>query len=132
MIETALCDSFKLDILSGIHSLQDEYRMALYGDEAGLGHYTTSYTEDGEVSGDGYQRGGVTLLGAKVSLESGAAALTFDAIEWSRISVVTSGCMIYNASKENRAVAVFSFGNKVEARNGRLSVNIPANVIRIR
>jgi hypothetical protein len=124
-INTSLCDSYKVEIVSGVHRVDDEYRMALYGAEANLNSDTRAYTTEGEVAGQGYEAGGIRLTGAAVQLNGGAAILSFDPPEWSRATIAAGGCLIYNASKENRAVAVFGFGGNVVSRNGKFVVNMP-------
>ena len=127
MIRTALCDNFKLDILMGRQSSKDIYMMALYSDDAELGSFTTEYTATGEVSGSGYTDGGKQLENVRTYSEGGSAFLVFDEVRWENVSIAASGCMIYNQSAENRAVATFSFGKTVEARNGKFTVEIPSS-----
>ena len=131
MIKTALCDSFKLDILQGRHSPKDDYRIALYDASAKFDQKTEFYTSNGEVSGFGYKAGGKSLDDLRTGLNNGSAFMSFGDVIFENISVIASGCMIYNASKEGRAVAVFNFGKEVEARNGKLTVSIPSSVIAI-
>lgn len=132
MIITALCDSYKSEILAGVHGVDDEYRVALYSEEASLGRFTERYTPAGEAEGEGYEAGGIALSGAVVRSVSGKACLTFGDALWPRVTIVAAGGMIYNASKDGRAVAVFSFGGEVEARNGRFPLEIPADLIGIK
>lgn len=131
MISTALCDSFKLEILQGRHLMNDEYKIALYDASADLGQETKNYTANGEVEGFGYERGGKILGDLRTGLTDGSAHMSFGDVIFENVSVIASGCMIYNASKENRAVAVFGFGQDVEARNGKLTISIPSSVIAI-
>lgn len=127
MIRTALCDSFKLDLLMGRQKIDDQYMIALYGPDASINRDSSEYTSNGEVSGNGYEPGGKELAGARAYLQDGSAFLAFDEVRWDNISVVASGCMIYNRSAGNRAVATFSFGQDVEARNGKFTVHIPSS-----
>ena len=131
MIRTALCDSFKLDILQGRHSVTDEYKIALYDNSVDMGEETQAYTTEGEVEGLGYESGGKVLGDIRTDLIDGSAHMSFGDVIFENVSVIASGCMIYNASKENRAVAVFGFGQDVEARNGKLTISIPSSVIAI-
>ena len=131
MIRTALCDSFKLDIIQGRHVSDDDYRIALYDASAELSAATERYSPNGEVTGFGYDAGGKSLDDLRTGLNNGSAFMSFGDVVFENISVIASGCMIYNASKEGRAVAVFDFGQEVEARNGKLTVSIPSSVIAI-
>lgn len=127
MIRTALCDSFKLDLLVGRQSIDDQYMIALYGPDATIDRNSTAYTTNGEVTGIGYEPGGKELSGARAYLQDGSAFLVFDEVRWDNVSIVASGCMIYNRSANNRAVATFNFGNDIEARNGKFTVHIPSS-----
>ena len=132
MIVTALCDSYKAEIIAGVHAVDDEYRLALYSPEANLDRSTAFYSANGEVTGEGYDAGGIVLAGASVRSINGAACLAFDSVEWPRTTISAAGGAIYNASKQNRTVAVFNFGEVVQTRNGRFSVKIPAQLIGIK
>lgn len=127
MIRTSLCDSFKLDLLIGRQSVNDEYMLALYSPGAMLNRDTTQYTPTGEVVGNGYMAGGKHLTGASAYTKDGSAFLSFDEVVWDNVSVVAAGCLIYNKSAGNRAVATFNFGQDVEARNGKFTVHIPSS-----
>lgn len=132
MIITSLCDSYKAEILAGVHALDDEYRLALYDSEANLGRFTTAYTPEGEVRGEGYEPGGSILSGNKIRIIGGTACLSFGNQIWPRTTIVARGAMIYNATKGGRAVAIFDFGRNVETRNGRFSVEIPEKLTGIK
>ncbi len=125
-IETGMCHSYRLELMQGVHTLDDEYRMALYGPDADLSAETSAYTADGEVEGRGYEAGGLPLTGVTAARSGSAAVMDFDAPEWRASSIVAHGCMVYNASKDNRAVAVFSFGGEVLSRNGRFIIKKPS------
>ena len=44
-ITTALCESYKRELLMGLHAITDDYRMALYVDGARLSAATTAYSD---------------------------------------------------------------------------------------
>lgn len=129
-IVTALCDAYKRELLMGLHSIDDDYRMALYRAEAQLSGMTTEYSSAGEVSGDGYRAGGMAIPNVRVDGETGNWFIDFDPVVWERVSVAADGCLIYNASKSNRAVAVFNFGETLLARNGKIEVEAPSSGMR--
>jgi hypothetical protein len=134
-IETALCRSYKAEVMDGVHSLSDEYRMALYTEAAVLDGETKAYTADGEVEGRGYEAGGIVLTGIASGFSGNAAIINFDQPEWRQATFEAAGALVYNASKDNRAVAALSFGGNVVCRNGRFAVNMPSDgngLIRIR
>ena len=70
-ITQAMCTSFKVEILNGVHAFgttvaradttADTFKMALYTDSASLDASTTAYETGGETSGTGYTAGGQDL-----------------------------------------------------------------------
>lgn len=125
-ITTAICNSFKQEILEGVHASGDTYKLALYTSAASLGAGTTAYSATNEASGTGYTAGGATLTGYSTGLASGTAYLTFADPSWASSTITARGCLIYNASKSNKAVAVFDFGADVVSSNGTFAVDLPA------
>jgi len=128
-IKSALPTSFKQEILDGIHDADDDYMIALFTDAANLGAETRSYTEQGEVNGtkNGYTKGGIALGGRKTGISGSVAYLTFDNPKWLNCSFTARGALIYNASKQNRAVAVINFGQDHTCTNGTFIVTLPAD-----
>jgi len=60
-ITTAMCSSFKRDLLKGYHGMDsDTFKMALFTSSATLGASTTGYSTTNEVSGTGYSAGSGT------------------------------------------------------------------------
>ena len=70
-ISQAMCTSFKVELLNGIHAFSttvargntnaDSFKLALYTSSASLGAGTTAYTTSGEASGTGYTAAGAAL-----------------------------------------------------------------------
>lgn len=135
-IVTGLCETYKRELLEGVHAIGDDYRMALYVDGASIGGATTRYGTDFEASGDGYEAGGMAVPNMRVESTVSEYYIDFDAVVWPRVSVEVDGCLIYNASKDNRAVAVFNFGGTLLARNGKIEVETPSSgtrgIVRLR
>lgn len=126
-ITTAICNSYKQEVLEGVHTTTDTYKLALYTSSATLGASTTAYSSTNEVAnGNGYTTGGVTLSGLTTGLSSGTAYLTFSDPSWSSSTITARGCLIYNSSKSNKAVAAFDFGGDVTSTNGTFTVDLPA------
>ena len=124
-ITTAICNSYKQELLEGVHSSTDTYKIALYTDTATLNSATTAYSSTNEVSGTGYTAGGVTLTGYTSGLSGSTAYITFSDQSWSNSTITARGCLIYNSSKSNKAVAVFDFGSNVVSVSGTLTVDFP-------
>jgi hypothetical protein len=128
-ISQAICNSWKLELLQGIHDLDggDTLAIALYDSNATLGASTTSYTSTNEISGTGYTAGGknLTFASSTPKLDSGKAILDFDNVTWTNATFTTRGALIYNTSKSNRAVAVLNFGTDVGVSNGDFTIEFP-------
>jgi hypothetical protein len=99
----------------------DQMKLALYEGDTLDPDTLTAYTSDGETSGTGYAAGGFDL-----TLSDGFPKLATDAfkllIDFEDIIVnpaqFTARCgLIYNASKDNRAIAVIDLGAIYTAAN---------------
>jgi hypothetical protein len=124
-ITSALCNSYKQEILEGVHASTDTYKIALFNSNSNLSASTTAYSTSGEVEGTGYTAGGVTLSGYSSGLSGSTAYLTFSDPAWADSTITARGCLIYNSSKSNKAVAVFDFGQNVSSVNGTFTVDFP-------
>ena len=129
MIAQTLCTSFKQQLLLAVHDFStDTFKMALYTASANLGADTTEYNVSlaGEASGTGYPPGGIIMTGATVNTSGTTAYVDFDNVVWGAMSVTVRGALIYNATKDSKAVAVLDFGADKTATPG-LTVVMPAN-----
>ena len=132
-ISTAMCNSFKQELLGGVHDLDtDVIKLALIKDTP-TGTYnasTTNYSDvtgnSDEASGTGYSAGGQNLDGATISLDSSTAIVDFTDEVFSNVTVSADGCIIYNSSQGNKAIAVIDFGGTVSATAGDLTIEFPA------
>lgn len=125
MITSGVCITFKKEMLDGTHEAGDNYKMALYSDGADLGPETTQYKDSGEVRGHGYTQGGISLSGRRTGNDGTAGYLTFSNPRWSPATFTAHGALIYNGSKQNRAVAVINFGKAYTSTNGAFVVGLP-------
>lgn len=125
-ITTAICNSYKQEILEGVHASTDTYKIALYTSSATLGAGTTAYSSSNEVSGTGYDAGGKTLTGYVSGLSTSTAYITFSDPSWANSTITARGCLIYNSSKTNKAVACFDFGSDVVSVSGTFTIDLPA------
>jgi hypothetical protein len=131
-ITTAMCNSFKQELLGGIHDLDtDVLKLALIKDSP-TGTYnasTTNYSDvtgnSDEASGSNYSAGGQNLDGATISLDGSTAIVDFTDEVFSNVTVSTDGCIIYNSSQGNKAVCVIDFGGTVSATAGDLTIQFP-------
>ena len=130
-ITQGMCDSFKVQILSGQQNLVSGsgqvYKLALYTSSAVLSNATTAYTSIGEVSSSGsnYTAGGNTLTISTDPTNTGNIAyMSFSNTSWYNANITANGALIYN-STANTAVAALAFGGDKTATNGTFSVIFP-------
>jgi hypothetical protein len=105
----------------------DTFYIALYTSSATLSGATTAYSATNEASGTGYTAGGEALVNLGASLTSTTAFLSWSNATWANSTISAAGALIYNASKQNRAVAILSFGGTFTSTNGNFTVVFPAN-----
>lgn len=131
-ITTAMCSSFKQELLGGVHDLDtNTLKLALIkASPAGTyGVATTNYSDvtgnTDEAVGTNYTTGGQALDGATISLSGTTAILDFTDEVFSNVTVAADGCIIYNVSQGNKAIAVIDFGGTVSATAGDLTIEFP-------
>jgi len=128
-IAQAVANSFKKEILEGIHDLEsggDTFKLALYDSSANLSAATTSFTTGGEVGDTGqYVSGGGTLTGQTTSLDTGVAIVDFAELSFTGVTLTARGALIYNTSESNKAVAVLDFGGDKTATAGTFTIQFP-------
>jgi len=127
-----MCNSFKQELLGGVHDLDTHtLKIALIKSSAS-GTYnasTTNYSSitgnSDEATGAGYTSGGNTLSGASISLDGSTAIIDFTDTTWSSATLSADGCIIYNSSQSNKAIAVINFGSTKTSSNGDFVVQFP-------
>ena len=131
-ITTAMCTSFKQELLGGVHDLDtDSIKLALIKatPSGTYGAATTNYSDvtgnSDEASGTNYSAGGQVLDGATISVDGTTAIVDFTDEVFADVTVSTDGCIIYNASQGNKAIAVIDFGGTVSATAGDLTIEFP-------
>jgi len=129
-ITQALCNSFKTEIIQGIHLASNDYYIALYTSTASLDKTTTTYTGvlNEVANGNGYLTTGKILTGYSVTLDGDTAILDFSPVTWSASSITARGALIYNHSLAGKnAVCVLSFGSDYSSTNGDFTVTFPVS-----
>src|SRR6056300_1231065 len=98
-ITTAMCSSFKQELLEGKHDLQASgghtFKIALFSSSATLGAATTDYSTTNEVTGTNYTAGGNTLTSNGVSLTGTTAFVDFADSTWTDATITANGALIY-------------------------------------
>jgi hypothetical protein len=124
-IVAAVTNNFKAQVLAGLHQPGDDYRIALYVASASLSKDTNAYTAAGEVTGAGYAAGGVSLTNYTAGDAADVAWIDWDDPVWPSATFTARGALIYNATRENAAVAVLDFGADVSCTGVPFSVEFP-------
>jgi hypothetical protein len=127
-ITAAVTNSYKQEILQGIHLAADIYKLALFTSTATLSKATTAYSATNEVGNSGsYAAGGITLVGFTVTLDTDTAILDWTTDPTATTATITArGALIYNSSRSNKAVAVLDFGSDITSTNGTFTITFPA------
>jgi hypothetical protein len=131
-ITTAMCNSFKEELLGGVHDLDsDVIKIALikatpsgtYG--AGTTNYSDVTANTDEAVGTNYIATGNTLTSPVISLDGSAAIVDFADTAWASSTVSADGCILYNSTRANRAIAVIDFGGTKTSTNGDFVIQMP-------
>src|SRR5210317_2206791 len=127
-ITSAICSSFKQELLEGKHDFQTSgngghtFKIALYTSSATLGAATTDYAVTNEITNDAgsaYSAGGETLTNTGVGLTSTTAFTDFSDVSWTSASFTANGALIYNTTTDG--------GTDTTATNGTFEIQFPAN-----
>ena len=137
-ITSAICTSFKKELLDGIHSFLatggDTYKIALIKAQASqAGTYGAATTNYSDVTGNsdelgatgGYTTGGNTLTNIDPTSSGTTAFIDFADTSWTSATFTTRGCIIYNTSESNKAVMVIDFGADFSVSGGTFEIQFP-------
>lgn len=134
-ITQAMCTSFKVELLNGIHAFgttvvragttADTFNIALYTSSATLDATTTAYTATNEVSGTGYVAKGNSLTAVAPTSSGTTAYLDFNDTTWSTATITARGALIYNSTDSNKAVAALDFGADKTSTAGTFTIQFP-------
>ena len=133
-ITSAICNSFKVEILTGTHnftaSTGDTFNLALYTDSATLNKSTTAYSSSNEItnaSGSAYSAKGNALTSVTPVLSTDTAVCDFANSSWSSASFTARGCLIFNdTAAGDPAVCAIDFGGNKTVTSGTFTIEFPA------
>jgi hypothetical protein len=125
MIETAICASFEDELVDGVHQPDDEYRLTLFAAQTKgtYGSMTCCYddiAEEDEADGEGFPDGGIPLTNRMSERKGAEHVISWDPVDFGPMTIETSGLMVYNATREGRAVYVQRFDRPIGLSNQRL------------
>ena len=137
---TAICNTYKQEVLQGLHLAANTYKIALikagatgtYGAATtnagtpGTGAPSTANLGTDEVAASGsYPTGGLTLAGFSATLQTSTGCLDFTTASATTATISATGALIYNSSVTNRSLAVFDFGGTVTSTAGTFTLTMP-------
>ena len=151
-ITSAICNSFKSEILQGGHCLNasgstpagNTLKLALYSsNSATLSKSTTAYAAPADAAADptstyevtttssGYTGGGNTLTNIDPTLDSDTAICDFSDTNWTSATFTARGCLIYNTTAitgftTNRSILAINFGGDKTVTSGTFTIEFPA------
>lgn len=131
-ITTAMCTSFKSELLGGTHDLDTHsIKLALIKatPTGTYGAATTNYSDvtgnSDEATGTGYTAGGQVLDSVTISTDGTTAIVDIADEVFTSSTISADGCIIYNASASNAAIAVIDFGGTQTSTNGDYTIQFP-------
>ena len=151
-IVSAICNSFKEEILQGGHSLNasgstaagNTIKLALYSaNDAVLSKSTTQWTVASDPSATptstyevsttstNYASGGQALTNIDVTLDSDTAVCDFDNESWTSATFTARGLLLYNTTAitgftTNRSILAINFGGDKTVTSGTFTIEFPA------
>ena len=133
-ITSAVCNSFKVEVLKAEHNFTassgNTFNLALYTSSATLNKSTTAYSSSNEItnsSGSAYSAKGKALTSVTPALSTDTACCDFADVSWTSASFTANGCLIYNSSQSDKAVAVIAFGGDKTVSSGTFTIQFPTN-----
>ena len=133
-ITSAICNSFKVEILTGTHnftaSTGNTFNLALYTSSATLNKSTTAYSSTNEItntSGSAYSAKGNALTSVTPVLSTDTAVCDFANTSWTSASFTANGCLIFNdEAAGDPAVCAIAFGGDKTVTSGTFTIEFPA------
>ena len=131
-ITSAICSSFKQELLQGKHNFSSSgghtFKLALFTSSATLGASTTAFSTSNEItnsSGTAYTSGGATLTSVTPTSDSTTAVCDFADVSYTDASFTANGALIYNDTQSDKAVAVIAFGGDKTVTSGTFTIQFP-------
>ena len=128
-LTSAIANSFKQELLVEGHNLTngaDSIKLALYSSSATLGAGTTVYVTTGQATGTNYTAGGNALTNVTPALSGSTAICDFADLTFGTATVTARGCLLYNATNGNKAIAAIDFGGDKTSTAGNFTIVFPA------
>lgn len=129
-ITTAMCTSFKSELLQGVHNFLlsggDTFKLALYTSSATYSASTTAYSATNEIAATGgYSTGGATLTRIDPTTSGTTAYTDFADVTYSASTITANGAVIYNSTDSNKSVSTHYFGADKTSTGGDFVISFP-------
>ena len=132
-ITSAVCNSFKTEVLKAVHNFTatsgNTFNLALYTSSATISASTTAYSSSNEItnsSGTAYSAKGKALTSVTPALDSSTACCDFSDVSWTSASFTANGCLIFNDSASgDPAVCAIAFGGDKTVSSGTFTIQFP-------
>ena len=131
-ISSAICTSFKQEILVGTHNFTassgDTFKIALFTSSASLGagnNCIFNIKRNVWIQDTAYSAGGATLTSVTPTTDGTTAVCDFSDVSFTSASFTANGCLIYNSSQSDKAVAVIAFGGDKTSSSGTFTIQFP-------
>lgn len=127
---TAMCTSFKVEILKALHdftiSTGSAFKLALYTSTATHGAATTAYSATNEISGTGYTAAGIALTNVTPTASSTTALTDFPDVSWTTATFTAASALIYNdTAAGDPSVSSHDFGGDKTVTAGTFTIQFP-------
>lgn len=125
-----ICNSFKEQLFEGVHTFGpsgDQFKLALYDNNATFTAATTAYTSANEMPASGsYVAGGGNLTSLEPVVSNGIVLISFVDLLFTGVDFGPFGALIYNSSVTgNPAVCVIDFDGEKSAVNQNMEIRFP-------
>jgi hypothetical protein len=125
-----MCTSFKQELLEGVHNFQsggNQFKLALYDNNAAFTAATTTYTSDDEVGDSGtYEEGGGILTNVNPTTSGTTAFTDFADLSFTSATITARGALIYNETATgDPSVVVLDFGSDKTSTSGTFTIVFP-------
>jgi len=132
-ITSAICNSFKTEVLTAVHNFTassgNTFNIALYTSSATLNKSTTAYSTSNEISntsGSAYSAKGKALTSVTPALSGDTAVCDFADTSFTSASFTARGCLIFNDSvTDDPAVCAIDFGADKTVTSGTFTIQFP-------
>lgn len=129
-ITSTLTTSFKKELLEATHNFSasggNSFKLALFTSSASLDATTTAYSSSNEASGTNYTAGGAALTNIAPTSSGTTGFTDFADLTFSNATVTARGCLIYNDTNSDKAVAAIDFGGDKTSTAGDFTIVFPA------